>query len=76
MAKTTKLLASPISRIRSLRTGAVVGWVYRWDTGEIQTMWLQEEHGSVTYESLDGVASERPENAQMQHQDEPGPEAA
>ena len=47
-----KLRAEPIAWVRSLFTGEVQGVLYRWNTGETQTMWRDKRTSAVSYEPL------------------------
>ena len=31
-----------VSRLRERSTGMLVGWTYRWNTGDIDPLWLDE----------------------------------
>lgn len=46
-APAQKLFASPVQRIRSRATGETVGYLYEWNTGERQPMWLAGRIRSV-----------------------------
>ena len=41
--------AVPIKRIICVRTGALLGYLYRWNTGEIEPMWFGRSSKDVTY---------------------------
>lgn len=47
-----KLEAVPIQRVRCRKTGDVVGYVYRWNDGATQTMWLAGRVRDVDVEDL------------------------
>lgn len=41
--KSSSLLeARPICRILAQHSGEIVGWLYRWETGELMPLWLKE----------------------------------
>jgi hypothetical protein len=47
-----KLEARAIQRVRSRNTGEVVGYVYRWNDGTTQIMWLAGRVRDVEVEDL------------------------
>ena len=47
--------ATPVRKIVCRSTGAILGYEYRWDTGEIGVLWLDGEHDDVTYISLASI---------------------
>ena len=46
----TRTEAKAIKRIRDARTGAVVGWLYRWDEGGEFTIWKDGPRSDVIYD--------------------------
>ena len=50
--KQKRLFAEPVSEIVSLNTGAVVGWIYRWNNGDLQTAWLCDPQSQVLSQPL------------------------
>lgn len=52
MPKTERLLAEPVSRILSINTGVLVGWVYRWNNGDVQEAWLNGPQVLVYHQPL------------------------
>ncbi len=50
MAKQKRLHATPVSRIVSVETRALVGWVYRWNNGDLQTALMKGCGTHVLYE--------------------------
>jgi len=47
MAKQKRLFAEAVSAIHSLDTEVLVGWVYRWNNGDLQTAWLTKPQARV-----------------------------
>lgn len=47
-----RLEAQPIARLRSRKDGAVIGLVYRWNTGETQTAWFGKAHRQFETEAI------------------------
>ena len=58
MSKQKQLVADPISKVRLLDTNAVVGWVYRWNNGDVRLMWREQEHRAVFYDPVAGNEAE------------------
>ncbi len=54
MSKKKQLIADPISKVRLLDTNAVVGWVYRWNNGDIRVMWREQEYSAVFFDPVAG----------------------
>ncbi|QDA36036.1 hypothetical protein E4191_18040 (plasmid) [Paracoccus liaowanqingii] len=42
--------AYPIKRVLDQESRKVVGWLYRWNTGQVAVMWKGERCESVIYE--------------------------
>ena len=47
-----KLFGTPVLRILSNTRGETVGYLYEWDNGERQPLWLSDPVGSITYAPL------------------------
>jgi len=47
-----KLFGAPVFRILSRAGGETVGYLYEWDNGERQPLWLSDPVGSTTYAPL------------------------
>lgn len=47
-----KLFGTPVLRILSRPDGETVGYLYEWDNGERQPLWLSDPVGSITYAPL------------------------
>lgn len=45
-----RLHAHAVKRILDRKSGAVVGWLYEWNTGERVPRWKTEEHKDVIYD--------------------------
>lgn len=41
--------AVPIKRILCVRTGAILGYLYRWNTGETEAMWFGRASKDIVY---------------------------
>lgn len=41
--------AVPIKRILCVRTGAILGYLYRWNTGETEPMWFVRASKDIVY---------------------------
>lgn len=48
-----RLVAHPIKRIVDVETNELVGWLYRWNTGEDAPMWMKGSRTKVRYEAAD-----------------------
>ena len=44
--------AQPIKKIIDQETGAHVGWLYEWNTGELEPMWCNGPKLNVRYEDI------------------------
>ncbi len=42
--------AHPIKRVLDQNSREVVGWLYRWNTGQVAVMWKRERCENVIYE--------------------------
>ncbi len=47
-----KLFGTPVLRILSRKGGETVGYLYEWDNGERQPLWLSDPVGSTAYAPL------------------------
>jgi len=45
-----KLEARAIRRILDRKSGVVVGWIYLWNNGQEEPMWICERRDGVTYD--------------------------
>lgn len=52
---TTKLFAQPIARLRSLRSGMIVGILYEWNTGERECAWIRRPTRDIVHEPIDNT---------------------
>lgn len=41
--------AVPIKRILCVRTGSILGYLYRWNTGETEPMWFGRASKDIVY---------------------------
>jgi len=48
-----RLVAHPIKRIVDVETNELVGWLYRWNTGEHAPMWMNGSRTKVRHEAAD-----------------------
>jgi len=53
-----RLQAVPIKRILSRVSGQTVGYVYEWDNGEHQPMWLANRVRAVDYAPIESMSLE------------------
>ncbi|MGZ2259943.1 hypothetical protein [Roseobacter sp. A03A-229] len=44
--------AQPIKKIIDRETGAHVGWLYEWNTGDLVPMWCNGPKDNVRYEDI------------------------
>ena len=44
--------AQPIKKIIDQKTGAHVGWLYEWNTGDLEPMWCNGPRTNVRYEDI------------------------
>jgi len=49
---TARLTGEPIMRIRCKKTDALVGFLYRWNNGDLQPAWLTGALAEVHYEPM------------------------
>lgn len=52
IAAEPRLSGKPISRILCKSTGALVGYLYRWNNGDLQPAWLNDASVEVRYEPM------------------------
>lgn len=57
MPKPKRLFADPVSEIRSQDTGELLGWAYRWNTGEIVSAWVDDRQDAICLRPAGGAAS-------------------
>lgn len=59
------LEACPVGQVICKKTGAFVGWLYRWNTGEYGTLWQGPKlSGDVEYRTIAGqITQQAPDNA-------------
>lgn len=58
-----KLFGTPVLRILSNTGGETVGYLYEWDNGERQPLWLSDAAGDVTYVPLQRAVSPEDDDA-------------
>lgn len=46
----TRLHAHAVNRILDRETGELVGWLYKWNTGELVPRWKDQAKSDVVYE--------------------------
>lgn len=56
MTTKPRLTGEPIMRILCRKTDTLVGYLYHWDNGDLQSAWLSEVMTEVRYEPLERVA--------------------
>lgn len=56
MTQRTRLTGKPILRILCKETGALVGYLYLWNNGELQPAWLDTPVAEVRYGSMADAA--------------------
>jgi hypothetical protein len=54
MSQAPRLTGKAIMRIVSKTSGKLVGHLYEWDNGDLQTWWLDGEVQGVLYEPMGG----------------------
>lgn len=52
----SRLTAEPVMRILCKRTDALVGYLYKWNNGDLQPAWLSDTVASVRYEPMSEAA--------------------
>ena len=52
MTPKTRLTGEPIMRILCKNTGNLVGYLYQWNTGDLQPAWLNNAMAEVRYEPM------------------------
>jgi hypothetical protein len=52
MSNQPRLFAHPAARILCTKTGATVGFLYQWNTGEQQAAWIDRKVRNVEYEPM------------------------
>ena len=50
MVKEGRLSGEPVKRILCIKTGKLLGHLYRWNNGDEVPMWIDEKSKNVTYE--------------------------
>ena len=45
MSKQKRLFAEPVSELRSFDTQELVGWLYRWNNGDMMEAWAGQPRG-------------------------------
>lgn len=58
-----KLFGTPVLRILSNTSGETVGYLYEWDNGERQPLWLSDPVGDVTCVPLQRAVSPEDDDA-------------
>ncbi len=53
MASKPRLTGEPIMRILCKKTDSLVGYLYQWDNGDLQSAWLRGALSEVHYVSMD-----------------------
>jgi len=56
MTGETRLTAVPIMRIHCKKSEALVGYLYKWNNGDLQPAWLDTAKAEVRYEPMGDVA--------------------
>lgn len=56
MTKQPRLTGKPIMRILCNKTDDLVGYLYQWNNGDVQTAWLDEAMAEVRYEAISDAA--------------------
>ena len=52
----TRLTGEPIMRILCKKTDALVGYLYQWNNGDLQSAWLNNAMAEVRYEPIVAAA--------------------
>ncbi|SIS90493.1 hypothetical protein [Phaeovulum vinaykumarii] len=52
MTSKTRLTGEPIMRILCNKTDKLVGYLYKWNNGDVQPAWLNEAMTDVRYEPM------------------------
>lgn len=52
MRETRRLEARAVMRILAVETGGQVGWLYRWNNGDLQPAWFAGPLEAVIYEPV------------------------
>lgn len=49
---TARLTGQPVKRILCTKTDRLVGFLYRWNNGDLQPAWLDDAKAEVRYEPM------------------------
>ena len=52
----TRLTGEPIMRILCKKTDTLVGYLYKWNNGDLQPAWLDTAKAEVRYEPISAAA--------------------
>lgn len=50
MPRQKRLEAEPVKRILDAKTGEIVGWLYKWNTGALVPKWKNGKRTDVIYD--------------------------
>ena len=71
MSTKTRLTGEPIMRILCKKTDSLVGYLYKWNNGDLQPAWLKDAMADVRYEPFDQTTAQNPldlqESGQRSH---------